>query len=96
LRCRLDRAIFDTLSQFIPIGTFPLFWLPLLGIATDPIITWVSGKLWIDNLFLFIYYRYRQTRRYAHTKIVNLWAVGAARSCSPRFNEGGIEGNGGL
>jgi len=28
----------------------PLFWLPLLGIATDPIMTWVSGKLWIDNL----------------------------------------------
>nr|MEC4583263.1 hypothetical protein [Candidatus Parabeggiatoa sp.] len=21
-----------------------------MGIATDPIITWVSGKLWIDNL----------------------------------------------
>jgi 4-amino-4-deoxy-L-arabinose transferase-like glycosyltransferase len=28
----------------------PLFWLPLLGIATDPIMTWVSTKIWIDNL----------------------------------------------
>jgi len=28
----------------------PLFWIPLLGIATDPIMTWVSGILWIDNL----------------------------------------------
>ncbi len=28
----------------------PLFWIPLLGIATDPIMTWVSGVLWIDNL----------------------------------------------
>ncbi len=28
----------------------PLFWLPLLGIATDPIMTWISGILWIDNL----------------------------------------------
>jgi len=28
----------------------PLFWLPLLGIATDPIMTWASTKIWIDNL----------------------------------------------
>ena len=28
----------------------PLFWIPLLGIATDPIMTYVSGILWIDNL----------------------------------------------
>ncbi len=28
----------------------PLFWLPLLGVATDPIMTWVSTKIWIDNL----------------------------------------------
>lgn len=28
----------------------PYFWLPLLGIATDPVMTWISGILWIDNL----------------------------------------------
>lgn len=28
----------------------PLFWLPLLGVATDPVMTWISGILWIDNL----------------------------------------------
>jgi 4-amino-4-deoxy-L-arabinose transferase-like glycosyltransferase len=28
----------------------PLFWIPLLGIATDPIMTYVSGIIWIDNL----------------------------------------------
>ena len=28
----------------------PLFWLPLLGMATDPIMMWVSTKIWIDNL----------------------------------------------
>lgn len=28
----------------------PMFWLPLLGVATDPVMTWISGILWIDNL----------------------------------------------
>lgn len=28
----------------------PLFWLPLLGAAIDPVMTWISGILWIDNL----------------------------------------------
>ena len=28
----------------------PVFWLPLLGVATDPVMTWISGILWIDNL----------------------------------------------
>ncbi len=28
----------------------PHFWLPMLGVATDPVMTWISGILWIDNL----------------------------------------------
>ncbi|PIP79226.1 MAG: hypothetical protein COW84_09960 [Gammaproteobacteria bacterium CG22_combo_CG10-13_8_21_14_all_40_8] len=31
-------------------GLSPLFWMPLLGVATDPIMTYISGILWIDNL----------------------------------------------
>jgi 4-amino-4-deoxy-L-arabinose transferase-like glycosyltransferase len=27
-----------------------LFWLPVLGVALDPFLTFVSGKLWIDGL----------------------------------------------
>ena len=39
------------LTHGLPQTAFsPLFWIPLLGIATDPIMTYVSGILWIDNL----------------------------------------------
>ena len=39
------------LSYGLTLSAFsPLFWIPLLGIATDPIMTYVSGILWIDNL----------------------------------------------
>lgn len=33
-----------------PDGGQLLFWLPVLGMTLDPVVTFVSGKLWIDSL----------------------------------------------
>ncbi len=47
----MGRLLFVSLNLNLTITAFsPLFWLPLTGIATDPIMTYVSGILWIDNL----------------------------------------------
>ncbi len=45
----IGRQVFRNSEQVISAFS-PHFWLPLLGMATDPVMTWISGILWIDNL----------------------------------------------
>lgn len=45
----IGRQVYRT-SKDVQSALSPLFWVPLLGIATDPVMTWISGILWIDNL----------------------------------------------
>ena len=34
----------------VRLATSPSFWLPVLGVATDPLLQFVSRKIWIDSL----------------------------------------------
>ena len=45
----IGRHVFRHSSE-VSSALSPLFWLPLLGSAIDPVMTWISGILWIDNL----------------------------------------------
>lgn len=45
----IGRQVFRNSSE-VSSAFSPHFWLPLLGMATDPVMTWISGILWIDNL----------------------------------------------
>jgi Glycosyltransferase family 87 len=42
------RALFDKASDATL--TSPVFWLPVLGVAADPLLMFVSRRIWIDSL----------------------------------------------
>ena len=51
-------------------ATSPIFWIPLLGVSLDPVLTFVSRKLWLDGplagltaLSLALFYLSGQSRR---------------------------------